>query len=124
MDYQDNVVRRSMLPGSVQSESRAVVSDQSSACAPRQIGCALCVRQFLESATRHAAPEEDAAQRAAMEMVGLGETLFQAVLEAAANLEHGACDPAGGFPFESVAAAVDEVFSTLRALLAGSHVEA
>jgi len=101
-----------------------VGADQSSTCAPRQIGCAICVQQFLESATRHAATEQDTAQRSALEMVGLGETLFKAVLEAAANLELGACDPADGFPFESVAAAVDEVFSTLRALLAGSRVAA
>jgi hypothetical protein len=57
-------------------------------------------------------------------MVGLGELLFRAVLEAAANLEQGASDPVGDFPFESVAAAVDEVFGTLHALLAGSGVVA
>jgi hypothetical protein len=124
MDHQDDVVLHMALPGVILPETRAMGADQSSACAPRQIGCALCVQQFLASATRHAATEQDTAQRSALEMVGLGETLFRAVLEAAANLEHGAYDPADGFPFESVAAAVDEVFSTLRALLAGSRVVA
>jgi hypothetical protein len=121
MDHQDNAILQMALPGGTLPQTRAVAADPPSACAPRQIGCALCVRQFLDSATTHAAVEQDTAQRSALELVGLGETLFKAVLEAAANLEHGACDPAGGFPFESVAVAVDEVFGTLRALLAGSR---
>ena len=121
MDHQDNVVLHVALPGGSLPQTRAVAADPPSACAPRQIGCALCMRQFLDSATAHAATEQDAAQRSALELVGLGETLFRAVLEAAANHEHGACNPAGGFPFESVAEAVDELFGTLRALLTGSR---
>ena len=124
MNHQDDVVLHMALPGGIPPETRAVVADQFSACAPRQIGCAICVQQFLESAAHHAATEQNAAQYAAMEMVGLGETLFKAVIEAAANLEHGAGGPAESFPFESVAAAVDEVFSTLRVLLSGSHAVA
>ena len=121
MDHQDSVVLHVALPGGTVPQTSAVAADPPYACAPRQVGCALCVRQFLDSTTAHAATEQDTTQRSALELVGLGETLFRAVLEAAANLEHGACDPADGFPFESVAEAVDEVFGTLRALLAGSR---
>lgn len=68
-------------------------------------------------AANEGSPENKARQHVAAEILELGETLFDAVIDAAANRPNTVEGSGEPFPTEDFRAAADEFFRALRVLL-------